>query len=96
MIIPSRALVLEKRPPRMRQDRRAAGRTTCSTPGFAPRSLRPPDDGQACGSCRSCGKRQTVSHSSLDGADAVHRLHRLDDDRSLKAELDTHGGTQAS
>ena len=35
------------------------------------------DAEEACGSCRSCGKRQTVSHNSLDGADAAHRLHRF-------------------
>jgi hypothetical protein len=51
---------------------------------------------EACGSCRSHGKRQTVSHSSLDGADAVHRLYRLCNDLSLKTRLDRHGGFQAS
>jgi len=32
----------------------------------------------------------------LDGADTVHRLHRLNDERLLKLELDTRGGIQAS
>jgi hypothetical protein len=51
---------------------------------------------EACGSCRNHGKRQTVSHSSLDGADAVHRPHRLCNELSLKTRLDRHGGSQAS
>jgi hypothetical protein len=51
---------------------------------------------EACGSCRNYGKRQTVSHSSLDGADAAHRPHRLCNDLSLKTTLDRHGGFQAS
>jgi hypothetical protein len=96
MIIRSRTLDPEKRPHRMPQDRRAEGRTSRSTPRIGPCSLPLPDDEPACGSCRSRGKRQTVSHSSLDGADAVHRLHRLNDKRSLKPKLDRHGGTQAS
>jgi len=53
-------------------------------------------DPEARGSCRSYGKRQTVSHSSLDGADAVHRLHRLCNDLSSKTGLDSNGGIQAS
>lgn len=100
MIIPSQALGLEKRPRRMPQDRRAGLRTSRSTPRFGRRSLRrpdeEPDEAHVCGSCRSCGKRRTVSHSSLDGADAVHRLHSLNDHGSLKPELDRNGGTQAS
>ena len=77
----------EKRPRTMHQDRRSTGPTTFSTPRFGP---------EARGSCRSYGKRQTVSHSSLDGADAVHRLHSHGNDLSLKTGLDRHGGLQAS
>jgi hypothetical protein len=48
-----------------------------------------------CGSCPSYGKRQAVSHSSLDGADAAHRTHRLNN-LSLNTGLDKYGGSQAS
>ena len=87
MIDQHRSFQTEKRPRRMPLDPRSAPRTTCSTPRFGP---------EACGSCRSYGKRRTVSHSSLDGADAVHRLHRLCNGLTLTNRLDRHGDAQAS
>lgn len=83
----TRTLGFEKRPRRMSQDPRSLRPTTHSTPRYGP---------EACGSCRSRGKRQTVSHRSLDGADAAHRLHRLYNSIFLTTRLDRHGGSQAS
>jgi len=60
---------------------------------MSPRRLGP----EGYGSCRSHGKRRTVSHSSLDGADAAHRPHSLCYyTLSLKTGLDRDGGSQAS
>lgn len=86
MTTPYQDLERENRPHRMPQDRRSTARTTSSTPRSEPRT---------CGSRRSHGKRQTVSHSSLDGADAAHRLHRHNG-LSLNIRLDKNGGSQAS
>lgn len=93
---PHRPLDRRNRPRKMPQDRRSPGRTTRSTSRIGMHELRLHRDEEACASCRGCGKRQTVSHSPLDGADAAHRLHRLYDKLSLKNRLDKPGGRQAS
>ncbi len=86
---------LDRRARRMPQKSRSSGSVARSTSPGTLRSASRAKEGNACGSCRCHGKRQTVSHSSLDGADAAHRLHRLIYTPALEVGMDKDGGPQA-